>query len=317
MIFISEEGIQSNFSVKALIEEIESIYKKDSKVPLRHIHNIDYLKQDNNFSQFMLMPAFLNGEDYGIKLLNVFPFNSLLGMSRVNALYVLFDSKNGKVKAVIDGTELTNQRTAAMSAIASKYLSKINSKKLLVLGTGALVPYMIKAHCYVRPIEEVLIWGRDYTKAQSIVNNFKNNDIKISVVNNLEKACGEADIITSLTSAKKEFILGSWVNKNAHIDLVGAHTKSMAELEPYGFSLGNIYVDNMKAVLEEAGDLINAINLGFIVKNNIRADIKELIKNNKFMRSNNEEITIYKSVGDALSDLAAARLAYRYFAHTI
>ncbi|MBT4109344.1 MAG: hypothetical protein HOE34_04340, partial [Pelagibacterales bacterium] len=97
MIFISAEGIQSNFSVKSLIEEIELIYKKDSKVPLRHIHNIDYLKQDNNFSQFMLMPAFLNGEDYGIKLLNVFPFNSLLGMSRVNALYVLFDSKNGKV----------------------------------------------------------------------------------------------------------------------------------------------------------------------------------------------------------------------------
>ena len=317
MILISAESIKNNFSVKSLIDEIELIYKKDSKVPLRHIHNIDYLKKDNNSNQFMLMPAFLNKEDFGIKLLNVFPSNPLFGMPRINALYVLFNSKNGKVKAVLDGRELTNQRTAAMSAIASKYLSKINSKKLLVLGTGALVPYMIKAHCYVRPIEEIFIWGRNYNKAQSIVNQFQNNDIKISVVKNLEKACGEADIITSVTSAKKEFIFGSWLNKDAHIDLVGAHTKSMAELEPYGFSLGSIYVDNMKAVLEEAGDLINAINLGFIVKNNIKADVKELIKNNKFMRNDNKEITIYKSVGDALSDLAAARLAYKCLSHTI
>ena len=311
MIFISAEDIQNNFTIKSLIEEIESVYKKNSKVPVRQIHNIDYLECANDPSQLILMPAFLSEEDYGIKLLNVFPSNTLIGLSRVKALFILFDSKNGKVKAVLDGTELTNQRTAAMSAIASKFLSKFNSKKLLVLGTGALVPYMIKAHCFVRPIEEVLIWGRDYSKVKNIVHNYKNNKIKITIVENLEKACGEADIITSLTSAKKEFIMGSWLNKNVHIDLVGAHTKLMAELDPYGFSLGNIYVDNRSAVLEEAGDLINAINLGFIKNNNIKADIQELIKNNKLVRDKRSEVTIYKSVGYALSDLAAARLAFR------
>ena len=313
MIFISAEDIKNNFTIKSLIDEIESVYNKDSKVPARQIHNINYSEGAKDPSQLMLMPAFLSEDDYGIKLLNVFPSNTLIGLSRVKALFVLFDSKNGKVKAVLDGTELTNQRTAAMSAIASKFLSKIDSKKLLVLGTGALVPYMIKAHCFVRPIEEILIWGRDYSKVKNIVHNYKKNKLKITIVKNLEKACGEADIITSLTSAKKEFIMGSWLNKNVHIDLVGAHTKLMAELDPYGFSLGNIYVDNRSAVLEEAGDLINAINLGFIKKNNIKADIKELIKNNKLVRDKRSEVTIYKSVGYALSDLAAARLAFRCF----
>ena len=105
-----------------------------------------------------------------------------------------------------------------------------------------------------------------------------NNKIKISVAHDIEKACAHADIITSLTSAKKEFIMSSWLNNNLHIDLVGAHTKLMAELQPSAFSLGNIYVDNKEAVLEEAGDLINAINLGYITKSDIQADIKELIK---------------------------------------
>ena len=317
MIFISADDIKKIFTIKSLIDAIESVYKKNSKVPIRHVHNIDYLKYSNDPSQLMLMPAFLNEEDYGIKLLNVFPSNPLNNLSRINALYILFDSKNGKIKAVLDGTELTNQRTAAMSAIASKYLSKVNSKKLLVLGTGALVPYMIEAHCFVRPIEEVLIWGRDLNKVINIVNKYKNNKIKVSIAHNIEKACGDADVITSITSAKKEFIMGSWLNNKVHIDLVGAHTKTMSELEPYAFSLGNIYVDNRESVLEEAGDLINAINLGFIKENDIKADIKELITKNKYARNNNKQLTIYKSVGHALSDLAAARLAYEIINNTI
>ena len=100
MIFISAEDIKRNFTVTSLMDAIESIYIKDFKVPIRHIHNIDYLKHSNDPSQLMLMPAFLNKEDYGIKLLNVFPSNPINNLSRVNALYILFDSKNGKIKAL-------------------------------------------------------------------------------------------------------------------------------------------------------------------------------------------------------------------------
>jgi len=152
---------------------------------------------------------------------------------------------------------------------------------------------------------EFLNWGEILT-LKKIVKFYKDSNYRVSSVDCLEDACAMADIITSATSSKKEFIKGSWLNKSVHIDLVGAHTKQMAELDPYGFSLGEIFVDNKEAVLVEAGDLINSINLDFINKRNIKADIKQLIIENKIRRNNKKKITIYKSVGHALSDLATA-----------
>ena len=303
MNFISAQKIRKNIKLNSLISEIENIYINDSNVPLRQVYNIN---PKNNSDQMMLMPAFSNEGYYGVKLLNIFENNPLIGLPRINALYILYKRKNGDILATLDGTEITKQRTSAMSAIASKFLSKKDSKKLLVLGTGALVSYMINAHCSVRPIEDILIWGRNTNKVQKIVKSYKNSNYNVSSVDCLEDACGIADIITSVTSSKKEFIKGAWLNKSVHVDLVGAHTKEMAELDPYGFSLGEIYVDDKEAVLFEAGDLINSIKLGFINKKDIKADIKQLIIDNKIKRNNKNKITIYKSVGNALSDLATA-----------
>ena len=303
MKFISAQKIRKIIRFNSLISEIENVYKNDSDVPLRQVYNIS---PKNNSDQLLLMPAFSKEGYYGVKLLNVFDNNPLIGLPRINAIYIMYDRKNGNILAAFDGTEITKQRTSVMSAIASKYLSKKESKKLLVLGTGALIPYMIRAHCSVRPIEEILIWGRNTNKVKKIVKFYKDSNYRVSSVDCLEDACAMADIITSATSSKKEFIKGSWLNKSVHIDLVGAHTKQMAELDAYGFSLGEIYVDDKEAVLVEAGDLINSINLDFINKRNIKADIKQLIIENKIRRNNKKKITIYKSVGHALSDLATA-----------
>jgi ornithine cyclodeaminase/alanine dehydrogenase-like protein (mu-crystallin family) len=308
MKFISAQKIRKIIILKNLINEIEKTYKNDSYVPMREVYNIN---TKSNTDQLMLMPAFSSEGYYGVKLLNVFPNNPLIGLPRVKALYVLYDSKNGDIKAILDGTEITKQRTAAMSAIASKLLSKKNSKKLLVIGTGALASYMIDAHCSVRPIEEVLIWGRNKSKIRDIIKSYDKSKLKFSLVSSLDEACGIADIITSITSSKKAFIKGSWLNESVHIDLVGAHTKFMAELEPFGFSLGKIYVDDKEAALIEAGDLINSLNLGFIDKNDVEADIKQILKSNKIIRNDKDQVTIYKSVGHALSDLASAKYIYK------
>ena len=308
MEFISAQKIKKIIKIKGLINEIENIYRSDSFVPLRQVYNII---PQNNAAQMMVMPAFSIDGCYGVKLLNVFPNNPLVGLPRVKALYVLYEQKNGEIKLILDGTEITKQRTAAMSAIASKFLSKINSKTLLIIGTGALVSYMINAHCFVRPIENILIWGRNKNKVKNIVRMYKNSNLKVSAIDSLEEACGISDIITSVTSAKKEFIKGSWLNNTAHIDLLGAHTKDMAELDPYGFSLGEIYVDDKEAVLIEAGDLMQSIKLGYISKNDIKADIKQLIMSNDLKRDKKDKVTIYKSVGHALSDLAAANYIFK------
>ena len=164
MEFISAQKIKRIIKIKGLINELENTYRKDSFVPLRKVYNII---PQNNAAQMMIMPAFSIDGYYGVKLLNVFPNNPSVGLPRVKALYVLYEQKNGEIKLILDGTEITKQRTAAMSAIASKFLSKIDSKTLLVIGTGALVSYMINAHCSVRSIDNVLIWGRNINKVKN------------------------------------------------------------------------------------------------------------------------------------------------------
>lgn len=310
MEFISAQMIKKNIKLNSLICEIENIYKNEYNVPLRQVYNINPKRSSD---QMMLMPAFSRQGYYGVKVLNVFENNPAENRPRVKAIYILYESKYGDIKAIIDGTEITKQRTSAMSAIASKFLSNKDSKKLLVCGTGALVPYMINAHCAVRPIEEVFIWGRNANKVKNIVKSYKNSKYKVQAVNCLEEACGFVDIITSVTSAKKEFIKGKWLDKNVHIDLVGSHTKYMAELDPHGFSLGQIYVDDKEAALFEAGDLMNSIKLGYVKKNDIKLDIKQLIIGNKVNKNLKNNITIYKSVGHALSDLATAIYLFNRF----
>ena len=176
MKFISAQKIRKIIRLNSLISEIENIYKNDADVPLRQVYNVSLKK---NSGQLMLMPAFSVEGYYGVKLLNVFDKNPLIGLPRINAIYILYDRKNGNIKATFDGTEITKQRTSVMSAIASKCLSKKDSKKLLVLGTGALIPYMIRAHCSVRPIKEILIWGRNTNKVKKIVKLYKDSNYRV------------------------------------------------------------------------------------------------------------------------------------------
>ena len=309
MLVINSKNISKLLSVVSLIDEIKLTFINSEKVPLREIHRIS----DKQNSELLIMPSFLKSDFYGVKLLNVFPKNPSKGLKRINASYVLFNKNTGEAKAILDGTELTYRRTAAMSALASIYLSNKFSKKLLIIGTGALVPYMISAHTEIRPIEDVFVWGRDYEKAFNIVKKYKNNNFSITAVKELKDICKEMDIVSTVTSSKKPFLYKELFKEGVHIDLVGAHTKLMGELHSNVFKIGDIYVEDLNFALVEAGDLIVAIKKGVITEKNIKADIKTLIKNNKYVRKQERQSTIFKSVGHPLSDLAAAVLAYKKY----
>jgi len=309
MLVINSKNISKLLNVVSLIDEIKFTFKNSEKVPLREVYRIN----GKQHSELLIMPSFLKSDFYGVKLLNVFPKNPSKGLKRINASYVLFNKNTGEVKAILDGTELTNQRTAAMSALASKYLSNKLSKKLLIIGTGALVPYMLAAHTKIRPIKEVFIWGRDYEKASHIVKKYKNNNFSITAVKELKNICKEMDIVSTVTSSKKPFLYKEWFKEGVHIDLVGAHTKFMGELHSNAFKLGGIYVEDLNFSLAEAGDLISALKEGVITRDNIKADMKTLIQNNKYVRKQEKKSTIFKSVGHPLSDLAAAVLVYKKY----
>lgn len=310
MFLINSADIIKLLDYKSLIKEIKNTFKKADFCPAREIYDIDNII---NKSQFLLMPAFIKNKYYGVKLLNVFPNNPAKGMDRVKALYVLFDKNNGNVRAIIDGTMLTKYRTAAMSALASQYLSNKNSSNLLIIGTGSLVPYMISAHTKVRPIKNVYIWGRNYKKAKNVVNNFKNINFKVKAVKEFTNISRNMDIISTVTSSSHPIIFEKHFKKGVHLDLVGAHNKNMMELDSKAFMCGHIYVEDIDAALNEAGDLIESLNLGHIKRKNIKKDIAEIIKEDAYVRRKNEQTTIFKSVGHSFSDLAAAILVYKKY----
>ena len=312
MLVINSKDISRLMDFGSLISELKLTFKKAEFIPPREVYNINK-NHINSKSQFLIMPAFIKNNYYGVKLLNVFPNNPSKGLERIKALYVLFNKNNGEVKAIIDGTVLTKYRTAAMSALASKYLSNKNSKKLLIIGTGALVPYMISAHTFVRKIEEVFVWGRDYEKAKKIVTSYKNSNFKVIAIKALKDNCKEMDIISTVTSSNKPLLFSEWCKKGVHLDLVGAHTKNMIEVDAMSYKLGDIYVEDIEFALEEAGDLIKSLNLGYINRKNIKGNITSLIKKNKNVRKYKEKTTIFKSVGHPLSDLAAAILVYKKY----
>jgi len=229
-------------------------------------------------------------------------------MSAVHANYFLMNANNGKPIAVMDGTELTLRRTACASALAADYLVNKDADTLLMIGTGSLAPHMIKAHCVVRNYSRILIWGRNEEKAERLARSLDIKDKEIMARNDLKEALNDADAISCATLSHKPLIMGDWIKPGQHMDLVGAFTPDMAEADSKAIAMSKIVVDTYEGALSESGELINAIKEGHIERKHILSDLRGLVLKEKNIRNDSNEITLFKSVGTALEDLAAAQV---------
>ena len=254
------------------------------------------------------MPAWKIGEHIGIKIVSVFPENTTNNMNTVHANYFIMNANNGKPVAVMDGTELTLRRTACASALAADYLVKKNVDTLLMIGTGNLAPHMIKAHCVVRNYSRILIWGRNEEKAERLALSLNIKDKEILAKNDIKEALNVADVISCATLTQKPLIMGDWIKPGQHLDLVGAFTPDMAEADSKAIAMSKVVVDTYEGALSESGELINALKEGRIKKKHILSDLRELVLEEKDIRTDSNDITLFKSVGTALEDLAAAEL---------
>jgi ornithine cyclodeaminase len=257
------------------------------------------------------MPCWQTGGRLGVKIATVFPDNSRHELSTVNASYFLMDATTGVPLAVLDGTELTLRRTAAASALAASYLSRNDAKTLLMVGTGQLAPHMVAAHATSRDIDRVLIWGRREQAVRKVVENFSVASFSIELVTNLEAAVREADIISCATLSIEPIIKGEWLQDGQHLDLVGAFKQDMREADSEAVSRAEVFVDTYSGALSEAGDILQAIEEGAMKESDIVGDLSELARGKCQGRSSGEAITLFKSVGSALEDLAAAELVMR------
>ncbi len=301
--------IAANLPYDQLIDALSEAFRVGATVPDRTVHTI--AADNGHDGTLLLMPAWQRGESMGVKIATVFPGNVSKGIGAVQASYFLLDGATGQPRAVFDGAELTLRRTACASALAARFLSRENSRTLLMVGAGHLAPHLIAAHATVREFEQVLIWARREEAAHELAAAVLPSRQEISVVTDLEAAVRQADIVSCATLATEPLIRGEWLCGGQHLDLVGAFTPAMREADNEAMRRSRIFVDTYSGALAESGELIQAIREGVILRTDIVADLAQLVQGDVTGRNTDDEITLFKSVGTALEDLAAAELVLR------
>jgi ornithine cyclodeaminase len=303
---VSADEVHRSLDFPALIDAIAALFEAGCEVPLRHHHAVGV--PGAPAATLLLMPAWQPGKALGIKIVSVFPGNAARSLPAVMGQYLLLDAATGAPKAFIDGTALTLRRTAAASALASRFLSRPDAAHLLMVGTGALAPHLVAAHCAVRPIRRVSIWGRNPERARATGAKLTLPGVAVAMAETLGEGVAAADIVSCATLAQAPLILGKWLRAGQHLDLVGGFTPAMREADDDAVRRAAVYVDTRAGALKEAGDIVQPLARGALAAAAIKGDLFDLCRGTAPGRSDPETITLFKSVGTALEDLAAAQL---------
>ncbi|MBX4897591.1 ornithine cyclodeaminase family protein [Rhizobium bangladeshense] len=308
MLVLDEEQTRAALPWPELIEAISRIFQSECVMPVRHHHEMDVPNEES--ATLLLMPAWVPGRYAGVKTVSVFPGNMRRGLPAIFGTYLLSSGSTGEMLAVIDGGELTARRTAAASALAARYLARPDAEELLVCGTGRLSLNLMLAHATTRPLRKFRVWGRNGQAAEKIAAEARALDLNAEAVANAEAAARTADIISCATLSSEPLISGEWLKPGAHLDLVGAFKPGMRESDDEAIRRASVYVDTRAGAISEAGDIVQPLKSGVLMETDIKAELAELVSGAHRGRSDDAEITLFKSVGAALEDLAGAILAY-------
>lgn len=310
---IDADFIEKNTDCKELINSLHKYFcDKNILVPQRQHHNFPNPDAEEQ-TTLLFMPAWNPGRNAGVKFVTISPENQKHDLPAIQGIYFYMDASTGVINAVIDAKTLTAKRTAAASALASSYLSQKQSSRLLMIGTGSLSKNLILAHASVRPITEVYIWGRNPEKAAKIAEELSGQPFAIRAVAHIEQTISQCDIISCATLSKYPLIQGKWLKKGQHVDLVGSYKPDMREADDDVMKVSRIFLDSRQSGLRESGDIVIPLQSGLISEPDICADLFELCSGEKKGRLLDEEITVFKSAGHALEDLAAAEYYFNQF----
>ena len=332
---VSAEQIAATLTFPDLIQALDDAFRAEIETPPRHHHAVGRASEPGTL---LLMPAWERGRTaspgdaacpggdaansgadaadsggnatfMGVKVVSVFPGNARKAKPTVLGAYLLLDGATGEPLAVLDGRALTLWRTAAASALAARRLARRDARVMLMVGAGALAPYLVRAHASVRPIAELRIWNRTPEKAARLAASLDFQGVSAAVTN-LAAAAAEADVIACATLAREPVIRGAWLKPGAHLDLVGGFTPEMREADDDAVRRARLFCDTRAGALHESGDLAQPLARGLISEDEV-ADLFDLARGRSPGRVREDEITLFKSVGTAIEDLAAAALVWR------
>ena len=289
-----------------LIAALRARFAAGCEVPRRHVHELDGMTS-------LIMPAWIPGRYYGVKTVNIAPGNAARGLPGLHSSYLLYDAATGVPLALLDGDQITTRRTVAASALAASWLARSDARHLLVVGAGALARQLPEAYRAVRPITRVSVWARDAAKADALAHELAASPgcagLAVHAVTALDQACAEADIVSCATLATAPLVQGAWLRPGSHLDLIGSFTPAMREADDACFAGAGLWVDTDEA-LAKSGDLLGPLARGVFAAADVRGTLAALARGEAAGRRSDDERTVFKSVGNALEDLAAAVSVY-------
>jgi ornithine cyclodeaminase len=260
-----------------------------------------------------MMPGYAEAPGVlGIKSITVFHENKKHGKPSHQGTVTLFDANFGTPLLIADAMEITAIRTAAASALATSLLSRHDSSRLAILGTGEQAERHIQAISVVRNIQEVFLWGRSEENALQLAQKLSvNNKLKISFTKTVAEAVENADIICTVTSSSQPVLRGEWIQPGTHINAVGACSPNARELDTKAVQMSSLFTDSYESLCNEAGDFLIPKNEGAIDDAHIKGALSELVAGTKKGRTGRDEITLFKSLGISAEDIFSAWHIYQ------
>ncbi|MBJ7499814.1 MAG: hypothetical protein JHC57_08685 [Sphingopyxis sp.] len=295
--WIDAAAVRELLDMAALIDALATADRSRFAAP-------DRLHYEVAHGDLLAMPA-ASPSFLGMKIVTVYPGNSGTAIPTVQATYQLFSAQTGELLATIDGTELTLWRTAAVAAVAALHLYRRAPEHILIVGTGALSPYLVSAFAASYPRSEIAIWGRRPGAGELVARASPRG---VAAMPDLEAATRRADIICCATSSAAPLVLGSWLKKDAHLGLIGGYTPQMHETDSLAFREAFVVVDT-PAAMTSAGELLAAIRDGYL-REDEPLTLKSLLSREVGLRANASR-TLFKSIGSAENDLIAAEYLWR------
>ncbi|QBR04337.1 ornithine cyclodeaminase family protein [Paraburkholderia pallida] len=292
-----------------LIDALREMFVEGCHVPLRHNHKIATGSDESDEGTVLIMPAWQDGRYLGIKTVNVFPGNAALGLPGLHSTYVLYDARTGAPLAQLDGNEITSRRTAAASALAASYLARKNASRMTLLGAGRVGSLVPQAYRAVLPIREVDVWDAIPAASKRLVARLNELGFHARVADNLPESVAHADVVTCATLATEPVVCGEWLAPGSHLDLIGSFTPAMREADDACFTEATLFVDTPEA-FQKSGDLLGPLQRKVVADPERWPTLEMLCRGQALGRANDTERTVFKAVGTALEDLAAAALVY-------
>lgn len=310
---VSADDINRVLSYQALIDALDEAFRSDV-VADKIAHMIP--QHSGSAAKFIVMPAWTDPKKgtaerfIGCKLVSVFPDNAKAGRPAVHGQYVLMSGATGETLAIMDGMALTAWRTACASALAARYLAREGASHLVMIGAGALAPHLVRAHRTIRPIDRVTLWNRTRSRAVATAFALSMAGIEPIIADDLEAAVREADIVSCATLSPLPLVRGKWLKKGAHVDLVGAYLPTAREADDAAIRRARVYVDSRATAAKGSGDIAIPLKKKILSLKDIQGDLFELCRGKKKGRKRQDEVTLFKSTGLAVEDLAAALLVW-------